>query len=242
LRKAHDRCRATCCDACGAGLHELDVAAPPALERHNTGPQICRPSCGSAIGGMVQLLSIAHEARTSTGPRGRLGHGLAPSFGARARGRDIFIRESCQYLAHPRCRIPPLLAEIMRYRTLLARRGSLHYDLPALSFWEVEAHPVLTCMCRRALQHAWHRLHTINPRSVVPVIDHPAGLFLGCEHPADRKWRIQARMRGLAKLAIPTPRGNIAGAPASAWGRPNGCGLNCLSAVPRAQPGRAAVT
>ncbi len=65
---------------------------------------------------------------------------------------------------------------------------------------------------------AWHRLHLLDPRSVVPASIMPAyPWFAG--NPADRHGSIQARMRTLARLGHPYTDEEIAAAPAALEGK-----------------------
>jgi cytochrome c oxidase cbb3-type subunit 2 len=64
----------------------------------------------------------------------------------------------------------------------------------------------------------WHRLHLIDPRSVVPSSIMPAYARLDGQ-PADRHHSIQARLRALVALGHPYSEKEIAEAPAALEGR-----------------------
>lgn len=162
----------------------------------------------SAIGGMVQLLPIvagdshAHPAE-----------GLAPYSPLELEGRDIYIRESCS-TCHTQ-QIRPLLAEVRRYGPY-SRADEFVYDRPFL-WGSKRTGPDLHRVGGR-YSDAWHRLHLLDPRSVVPASIMPAYPWFE-RNAADRQGSIQARMRALAKLGHPYTEQDIAAAPAALQGK-----------------------
>jgi cytochrome c oxidase cbb3-type subunit 2 len=177
------------------------------LER-NTGLLIFGILLVSSIGGMVQLLPIVTEdSHAHPSP------GLVPYSPLELEGRDIYIRESCG-TCHTQ-QVRPLLAEVKRYGPY-SRSGEFAYDRPFL-WGSKRTGPDLARVGGR-YSDAWHRLHLLDPRSVVPVSIMPAYPWLGMR-PADRSSSIQARMRALAKLGHPYTTEEIEAAPAALEGR-----------------------
>jgi len=177
------------------------------LER-NSGLLIFGILLVSSIGGMVQLLPIVTEESHA--------HpvvGLVPYSALELEGRDIYIRESCG-ICHTQ-QIRPLLAEVKRYGPY-SRSGEFAYDRPFL-WGSKRTGPDLARIGGR-YSDGWHRLHLLDPRSVVPESIMPAYPWLEA-HPADRHGSIQARMRTLAKLGHPYTAEEIETAPAALDGR-----------------------
>jgi cytochrome c oxidase cbb3-type subunit 2 len=171
------------------------------LERH-AGLLIFGILFVSSIGGMVQLLPIVTEHEH-----------VAPSAGLSVysplelEGRDIYIRESCS-VCHTQ-QIRPLLAEVRRYGPY-SHAGEFAYDRPFL-WGSKRTGPDLHRVGGR-YSDTWHRLHLIDPRSVVPASIMPSYRRLEAEA-ADHNGTIQARMRTLAKLGHPYSAEDIKKAP-----------------------------
>jgi cytochrome c oxidase cbb3-type subunit 2 len=177
------------------------------LER-NSGLLIFGILLVSSIGGMVQLLPIVtRDSHAHAVP------GLEPYTPLELEGRDIYIRESCG-TCHTQ-QIRPLLAEVKRYGPY-SRSGEFAYDRPFL-WGSKRTGPDLARIGGR-YSDVWHRLHLLDPRSVVPKSIMPAYPWLAVR-PADRGGSIQARMRTLAKLGHPYSAGDIEAAPAALEGR-----------------------
>lgn len=177
------------------------------LER-NSGLLIFGILLVSSIGGMVQLLPIVTEdSHAHAAP------GLAVYTPLELEGRDIYIRESCG-TCHTQ-QIRPLLAEVKRYGPY-SRSGEFAYDRPFL--WGSKRTGPDIARVGGRYSDAWHRLHLLDPRAVVPASIMPAYPWLA-SHPADRHDSIQARMRALAKLGHPYPAQDIEAAPAALEGR-----------------------
>jgi cytochrome c oxidase cbb3-type subunit 2 len=177
------------------------------LER-NTGLLIFGILVVSAIGGMVQLLPIVTE-----GPHHDGAASVAPYSALELEGRDIYIRESCG-TCHTQ-QIRPLLAEVRRYGPY-SRAGEFAYDRPFL-WGSKRTGPDLHRVGGR-YSDAWHRMHLLDPRSVVPLSIMPAYPWLAA-NPADRDGSIQARMRVLAKFGHPYGEDDIEAAPAALAGK-----------------------
>jgi cytochrome c oxidase cbb3-type subunit 2 len=162
----------------------------------------------SSIGGMVQLLPIVTEdSHAHPAP------GLEPYSALELEGRDIYIRESCG-TCHTQ-QVRPLLAEVKRYGPY-SRSGEFAYDRPFL-WGSKRTGPDLARVGGRYTDE-WHRLHLLDPRSVVPESIMPAYPWLA-ENPADRHGTIQARMRTLVKLGHPYTDAQVEAAPAALEGR-----------------------
>lgn len=177
------------------------------LERH-AGLLIFGILLVSAIGGMVQLLPVVAGG----------GHGHGPSQSApysalELEGRDIYIRESCS-TCHTQ-QIRPLLAEVRRYGPY-SRAEEFAYDRPFL-WGSKRTGPDLHRVGGR-FSDDWHRMHLLDPRSVVPSSIMPAYPWL-MSHAADRHGSIQDRMRRLAELGHPYAAEDIAEAPAALEGK-----------------------
>jgi len=173
------------------------------LER-NSGLLIFGILLVSSIGGMVQLLPIVTEdSHAHPTP------GLAVYTPLELEGRDVYIRESCG-ICHTQ-QVRPLLAEVKRYGPY-SRSGEFAYDRPFL--WGSKRTGPDIARVGGRYSDAWHRLHLLDPRSVVPKSIMPAYPWLA-SHPADRHGSIQARMRTLAKLGHPYSAGDIEAAPAA---------------------------
>lgn len=177
------------------------------LERH-AGLLIFGILLVSAIGGMVQLLPIVTEGPHKHGPAG-----MAPYSALELEGRDVYIRESCS-TCHTQ-QIRPLLAEVRRYGPY-SRAEEFAYDRPFL-WGSKRTGPDLHRVGGR-YSDDWHRLHLLDPRSVVPASIMPAYPWLA-SHPADRHGSIEARMRALAKLGHPYTAEEVAAAPAALEGK-----------------------
>ena len=160
----------------------------------------------SAIGGLVQVLPIVAEGTPRPAD-------MAPYTALELEGRDIYIRESCS-TCHTQ-QIRPLLAEVKRYGPY-SRAEEFAYDRPFL-WGSKRTGPDLHRVGGR-YSDDWHRLHLLDPRSVVPTSIMPAYPWFAT-HPADRGGSIQARMRALAKLGHPYTEADIAAAPAALAGK-----------------------
>lgn len=177
------------------------------IER-NTGLLIFGILLVASIGGMVQLLPIVTEdSHAHPAP------GLEPYTALQLEGRDIYIRESCG-TCHTQ-QVRPLLAEVKRYGPY-SRSGEFAYDRPFL-WGSKRTGPDLARVGGR-YSDEWHRLHLLDPRSVVPASIMPSYPWLA-ENPADRHGTIQARMRTLVKLGHPYTDAQVEAAPAALGGR-----------------------
>ncbi|MEO9945387.1 MAG: cytochrome-c oxidase, cbb3-type subunit II [Paraglaciecola sp.] len=116
-----------------------------------------------SLGGMAQITPLMFQQQTMTPV-----DGLTPYTPLQMEGRDIFIREGCVG-CHSQM-IRPFRAETERYG---------HYSVAGESVWE---HPFLWGSKRTGpdlarvggrYSDAWHQVHLINPRDVVPASNMP---------------------------------------------------------------------
>ena len=156
----------------------------------------------SAIGGLVQVLPSVMQDSLATPEAG-----IAPYDAARLTGRDIYIREGCGTCHSQQVR--PLLAEIKRYGPY-SRAGESAFDRPFL-WGSKRAGPDLHRVGGRYTD-LWHRLHLLDPRSVVPNSIMPAYPWMA-ERPADAAGDIERKMRALKTLGHPYSEEQIARAP-----------------------------
>jgi cytochrome c oxidase cbb3-type subunit 2 len=116
-----------------------------------------------SLGGLVEITPLFFQDET-TEPV----NGLKPYTALQMEGRDIYLREGCNN-CHSQM-IRPFRAETERYG---------HYSVAGESIWE---HPFLWGSKRTGpdlarvggrYSDAWHRVHLINPRDVVPESNMP---------------------------------------------------------------------
>ena len=183
----------------GVGLHKRLEA--------NTGLLIFGILVVSAIGGLVQVLpSVFQESLVAPTAR------TVPYGPLALVGRDIYIREGCSTCHSQQVR--PLLAEIKRYGPY-SRAGESAYDRPFL-WGSKRTGPDLHRIGGR-YSDEWHRLHLLEPRSLVPNSIMPAYPWLA-ERPADSGPDIRRRMRALQALGHPYSDADIEAAPAALEG------------------------
>jgi cytochrome c oxidase cbb3-type subunit 2 len=177
------------------------------LERH-TGLLIFGILVVSSIGGLVQVLPIvlddAHGAPSAN---------LAVYSPLELEGRDIYIRESCS-TCHTQ-QVRPLLAEVKRYGPY-SRAGEFAYDRPFL--WGSKRTGPDLARVGGKYSDAWHHLHLLDPRAVVPASIMPAYPWFASRK-ADHGQSIGARMRALQRLGHPYTDAEIAAAPAQLEGK-----------------------
>ena len=127
-------------------------------------------------------------------------------------GRDIYMRESCG-VCHTQ-HIRPLLAEVERYGPY-SRAGEFVYDRPFL--WGSKRTGPDLHRIGGKYSDDWHRIHLIDPRSVVPDSIMPRYPWL-IERAANADKDIDARMRALQRLGHPYTDTEIARAPSDLEG------------------------
>ena len=160
----------------------------------------------SAIGGLVQVLpSIYQESLRTPAENAR------PYTAVELAGRDIYMREGCS-TCHSQ-QIRSLVAEVERYGPY-SRAGEFVYDRPFM--WGSKRTGPDLHRIGGKFSDVWHRVHLIDPRSVVPDSIMPGYPWL-----ADRALRnddIQAKMTGLRTLGHPYTDEEIENAPAQLEG------------------------
>jgi len=156
-----------------------------------------------SFGGLTEIVPLFFQRQT-TEPI----EGLRPLSALELEGRDIFIREGC--LGCHSQMIRPLRAETERYG---------HYSVAGESVWD---HPFLWGSKRTGpdlarvggrYSDAWHRVHLLNPRNVVPESNMPAFPWLD-ERALDGA-QTASKMRALRMVGVPYTEEDIAGAQAA---------------------------
>ncbi len=173
----------------------------------NTGLLIFGILFVSAIGGLVQVLPSIFQDSLSTPSENVVPYGPVELM-----GRDIYIREGCSTCHSQQVR--PLLAEVRRYGPY-SGAGESVYDRPFL-WGSKRTGPDLHRIGGRYTD-VWHRIHLIDPRSVVDNSIMPGYPWLA-ERDANAKGDIELRMRALRRLGHPYSDEEIAGAAAKLEG------------------------
>jgi cytochrome c oxidase cbb3-type subunit 2 len=146
----------------------------------------------SSIGGLVQILPSIFQESLSTPVEN-----LRPYSATELIGRDIYIAEGCGTCHSQQVR--PLLAEVKRYGPF-SRAGEFVYDRPFL-WGSKRTGPDLHRLGNK-YSDEWHRVHLLNPRSVVPASIMPAYPWLA-DRLANRDGSIQMRMTVLRRMGHP---------------------------------------
>ena len=173
----------------------------------NTGLLIFGILLVSAIGGLVQLLPVLGQQSLQTATdNSRLYSAIELT------GRDIYIREGC-HVCHTQ-QVRPLVAELERYGPY-SRADEFVYDRPFL-WGSKRTGPDLHRLGGK-FSDAWHRIHLIDPRAVVPDSIMPAYPWLD-ERPASAAGNITAKLRALWMLGHPYTEEDIDNAAADLQG------------------------
>jgi cytochrome c oxidase cbb3-type subunit II len=151
-----------------------------------------------AIGGLVEIVPLSFM-KSMTEPVA----GLKPYTPLQLTGRDIYVREGC-YNCHSQM-IRPLRAEVERYGHYSVA-GEFVYDHP-FQWGSKRTGPDLHRVGAR-YSDEWHRLHLLDPRSVVPESNMPAYPWLA-RTAADAE-DIGAKMRALRRVGVPYADADIA--------------------------------
>lgn len=161
----------------------------------------------SSIGGLVQVLpSLFQESLATPTANTR------PYTPAELSGRDIYMRESCG-VCHTQ-HIRPLVAEVRRYGPY-SRAGEFVYDRPFL--WGSKRTGPDLHRVGGKYSDEWHRIHLMDPRSVVPSSIMPAYPWLA-DRSANANGDIEAKLRALRALGHPYTDDDISSAAASLEG------------------------
>lgn len=182
------------------GLHQ-------AIER-NAGLLIFGILVVASIGGLVQVLPTMLEDSLAAPTEN-----VVPYPPLELIGRDLYIREGCS-TCHTQ-QVRPLLAEVRRYGAY-SGAGEFAYDRPFL-WGSKRTGPDLHRLGGKYTD-AWHRLHLLDPRALVPASIMPAYPWLA-ENAANASGDIAARMRALQRLDTPYTDEQIAAAPAALEGK-----------------------
>ncbi|MBT5218059.1 MAG: cytochrome-c oxidase, cbb3-type subunit II [Woeseia sp.] len=171
---------------------------------HNIGLLVFGILFVSAIGGLVQVLpSLFQKSLQVPAENTRVYSALE------LLGRDIYIREGCS-TCHSQ-QIRPLVGEVERYGSY-SRAGEFVYDRPFL--WGSKRTGPDLHRVGGKYSNAWHEVHLLNPRAVVPESIMPAYPWL--EHrAANAAGDIEKRLSGLRRLGHPYSDDDIENAEAS---------------------------
>jgi len=156
-----------------------------------------------AVGGLVEIVPLYFQ-RSVTEPVA----GLKPYTALQLTGRDVYVREGC-YNCHSQM-VRPFRAEVERYGHYSVA-GEFVYDRP-FQWGSKRTGPDLHRVGGR-YSDEWHRLHLLDPRSVVPESNMPSYPWLA--RSAANAKDIQAKLRALTRLGVPYSADELAKAPAA---------------------------
>ena len=160
-----------------------------------------------SIGGIVEIVPLMFSSDT-TEPA----EGIEPYPPLRLAGRDVYVREGC-YNCHSQ-QIRPFRSETERYGPYSVA-GEFVYDRP-FQFGSKRTGPDLARVGGR-YSDDWHRLHLLEPRTLVPESNMPAYPWLA-ERTVDPEL-LTAKLRTLKFLGDPYTDEQIAGAAAAVEGK-----------------------
>lgn len=169
----------------------------------NTGLLIFGILFVSAIGGLVQVLPALYQDSLMTATMNTRVYDAVE-----LTGRDIYIREGC-HVCHTQ-QVRPLVAEVERYGPY-SRSGEFVYDRPFL--WGSKRTGPDLHRIGGKYTNAWHEIHLLDPRNVVPESIMPAYPWLA-ENAAAELGNIAQKMTVLRRLGHPYTDEDIAGAAA----------------------------
>jgi len=144
-----------------------------------------------AVGGLVEIVPLYFQ-KSVTEPVA----GLKPYSPLQLTGRDVYLREGC-YNCHSQM-IRPFRAEVERYGHYSVA-GEFVYDHP-FQWGSKRTGPDLHRVGGR-YSDEWHRLHLLDPRSVVPESNMPAYPWLARN--AANAEDVEAKMRALRRVGVP---------------------------------------
>lgn len=168
-----------------------------------------------SVGGLVEIVPLFFQ-KTLTKPIDRQGNPLdiKPYDALQLTGRDIYVREGC-YNCHSQM-IRPFRAETERYGHYSVA-GEFIYDRP-FQWGSKRTGPDLHRVGGR-YSDEWHRVHLIDPRSVVPESNMPAFPWLERPiRPIDMR-TAETKLKRLRMLGHPYTDEDIAGARAALEGK-----------------------
>jgi cytochrome c oxidase cbb3-type subunit 2 len=161
-----------------------------------------------SVGGLVEILPLFYM-KSTTEPVS----GLKPYTALQLTGRDIYIREGC-HVCHSQM-IRPFRAETERYGHYSVA-GEFVYDRPFL-WGSKRTGPDLHRVGGNRYSDEWHRLHLIDPRSVVAGSIMPSYPWL-VEDDVDSS-TIKKKLTVLRSLGHPYSDDDIKNAEASLKGK-----------------------
>jgi cytochrome c oxidase cbb3-type subunit 2 len=144
-----------------------------------------------AVGGLVEIVPLYFQ-KSVTEPVA----GLKPYTALQLTGRDVYIREGC-YNCHSQM-VRPFRAEVERYGHYSVA-GEFVYDYP-FQWGSKRTGPDLHRVGGR-YSDEWHRLHLLDPRSVVPESNMPGYPWLA--RSAANAEDVEAKMRALRWVGVP---------------------------------------
>jgi len=144
-----------------------------------------------AVGGLVEIVPLSFM-KSMTEPVA----GLKPYTPLQVTGRDVYVREGC-YNCHSQM-IRPLRAEVERYGHYSVA-GEFVYDHP-FQWGSKRTGPDLHRVGGR-YSDDWHRLHLMDPRSVVPESNMPSYPWLA--RTVANAEDIEAKLRALRRVGVP---------------------------------------
>ncbi len=153
----------------------------------------------SSIGGLVQVLPAVFQESLKTATDNSHLYSAEE-----LTGRDVYIQEGC-HVCHTQ-QIRPLVAEVERYGPF-SRADEFVYDRPFL--WGSKRTGPDLHRIGGKYSDDWHRVHLLDPRSVVNNSIMPAYPWLA-ENEANDMGDIQKKMRVLQKLGHPYTEEQIA--------------------------------
>ena len=160
-----------------------------------------------SIGGLVEIIPLMLSS-DATEPD----EGITPYSALRLAGRDVYVSEGC-YNCHSQM-IRPFRSETERYGPFTTA-GETVYDRP-FQFGSKRTGPDLARVGGR-YSDDWHRLHLVDPRSLVPQSNMPAYPWLA-ERQVDPEL-ITAKMKALQTLGDPYSDAEIAAAAGEVEGK-----------------------
>lgn len=153
-----------------------------------------------SFGGLVEIIPLMNQkAATAPSP------GLQVRTALETAGRDVYVREGC-YGCHSQ-QVRLLAEEVLRYGPA-ADAGESVYDHP-FQWGSKRTGPDLSRVGGR-YSDAWHRIHLMRPRDVVPESNMPGYRWLD-EQRFD-PGEVAAMMRALRRVGVPYSDADIAGA------------------------------
>ena len=165
-----------------------------------------------SVGGLVEIVPLFFQ-ESLTKPIDRQGNPLdiKPYGALQLTGRDVYVREGC-YNCHSQM-VRPFRAETERYGHYSVA-GEYIYDRP-FQWGSKRTGPDLARVGGRYTDE-WHRMHLMDPRSVVADSNMPA--FPWLERPVDAS-SIETKMSVLRTLGHPYTDEQINGAKAELEGK-----------------------